>query len=116
MARYVRAALGSWQLSSIVNISSGSSYTPVIGGISNVNDPVGIGNGGGNQRPNLVPGQPCRNPSFPNFQWITPNRYTMTGLKLGTLGTAPIAHCLGPPSLTRDFWVWKKFRVTHRLN
>ena len=116
MERYVRAALGSWQLSSIVNISSGSSYTPVIGGISNVNDPVGIGNGGGNQRPNLVPGQPCRNPSFANFQWINPNRYTMNGLKLGTMGNAPIGDCLGPPSRTVDFSVSKNFHVTERIN
>src|SRR5260370_37182959 len=69
MERYVRAALGSWQLSSIVNISSGSSYTPVIGGISNVNHPVRIRNAGRNQRPNLAARQPCRDPSLANFQW-----------------------------------------------
>src|SRR5467141_9584 len=116
MERYVRAALGSWQLSSIVNISSGSSFTPVIGGLSNVGDPSGIGNGGGNQLPNLVPGQPCRNPSFDNFQWVNPKRYTMNGFKLGTLGNAPIGDCLGPPTRTVDFSVSKNFHVTERIN
>jgi hypothetical protein len=116
MQRYVRAALGSWELGSIVNVSSGSSYTPVIGGISNVGDPSGIGNGAGNQRPNLVPGQPCRNPSFDNFQWINPKRYTMNGFKLGTIGTAPIGDCLGPPTRTVDFSVSKNFHVTERIN
>jgi hypothetical protein len=115
MERYVRAALGSWELSSIVNISSGSSYTPTVGGISNVNDPSGIGNGAGNQRPNLVPGQPCRNSSFGNFQWINPNRYTMNGFKLGTIGTSPIGDCLGPPTRTVDFSISKNFSITERI-
>jgi hypothetical protein len=116
MQRYVRAGLGSWELSSIVNISSGSSYTPTIGGISNVGDPSGIGNGGGNQRPNLVPGQPCRNPSFANFQWINPNRYTMNGFKLGTIGTSPVGDCLGPPTRTVDFSISKNFSITERIH
>jgi len=116
MQRLVRNSLGSWQLGSIINISSGSSYTPAIGGISNVNDPSGIGNGGGAQRPNLVPGQPCRNPSFANFQWINPNRYTMNGLKLGTIGNSPIGDCLGPPTRTVDFSVSKNFHITERIN
>jgi len=103
------------QLGSIINISSGSSYTPAIGGISNVNDPSGIGNGGGAQRPNLVPGQPCRNPSFANFQWINPKRYTMNGFKLGTIGSAPIGDCLGPPTRTVDFSVAKNFHITERI-
>ncbi len=115
MQRLVRNSLGSWELSLIANISSGSSYTPTIGGISNVNDPSGIGNGAGNQRPNLVPGQPCRNPSFANFQWINPNRYTMNGLKLGTIGTSPVGDCLGPPTRTVDFSVSKNFNITERI-
>jgi len=116
MERYVRAALGSWELASLVNISSGSSFTPVIGGLSNVNDPSGIGNGGGNQLPNIVPGQPCRNPSFSSFQWLNPNRYTMNGFKLGTIGSSPIGDCLGPPTRTVDFSVSKNFRITEWLH
>jgi hypothetical protein len=116
MERYVRSVLGSWELGSLVNISSGSSFTPVIGGLSNVNDPSGIGNGGGNQLPNIVPGQPCRNPSFDNFQWVNPKRYTMNGFKLGTIGNSRIGDCLGPPTRTVDFSVSKNFHVTERIN
>jgi len=115
MERYVRAALGSWEVSSIVNISSGNSLTPTIGGISGIGDPSGIGNGAGAQRPNLVPGQPCRNPSFANFQWVNPNRYTVNGLKLGTIGNAPVGDCLGPPTRTVDLSVSKYFRITERI-
>jgi hypothetical protein len=116
MDRYVRTALGSWELGSLVNISSGSSYTPVINGLSNVNDPSGIGRGAGKELPNLVPGQPCRNPSFSNFQWVNPNRYTMNGFKLGQIGTSRIGDCLGPPTRTVDFSVSKNFRITEWLH
>jgi hypothetical protein len=115
MERIARGVLGSWELGSIVNISSGHSLTPVINGISNVNDPSGIGNGAGVQLPNLVPGQPCRNPSFKNFQWFNPNRYTMNGFKLGTIGTAPIGDCFGPPTRTVDVSLSKNFHVTERV-
>jgi hypothetical protein len=116
MNRLVRSSLGSWGVTSIVALASGHSLTPTIGGISNVNDPSGIGNGAGAQRPNLVPGQPCRNPSFKNFQWINPNRYTMNGFKLGTIGNAPVGDCLGPPTRTVDLSLAKHFHITERID
>lgn len=115
MERFVRDAFGSWELGSIVNLTSGSAITPVIGGISNVNDPSGIGNGAGVQLPNIVPGQPCRNPSFKGFQWLNPNRYTLNGFKLGTIGNAPIGDCLGPPTNTWDASLSKNFKLTERI-
>ena len=118
MERFARSALGSWELGSIVNLTSGSSYTPTIGGISNINDPSGIGNGAGAQRPNLVAGQPCKNPHFDNngdFQWINPNRYTLNGFNLGTVGNAPGGDCLGPPTRTVDFSLSKNFHITERV-
>ena len=116
MERVVRDIFGSWEAGTIVNISSGSAYTPLIGGISNVNDPSGIGNGAGAQRPNIVPGQPCRNPSFKDFQWINPNRYTLNGFKLGSIGNAPVGDCLGPPTRTVDASLSKNFTLTERLH
>ncbi len=116
MNRFVRSSLGSWGVTSIVSLTSGHSLTPVIGGISNVNDPSGIGNGPNAQRPNLVPGQPCRNPSFKNFQWINPNRYTMNGFQLGTIGNAPVGDCLGPPTRTVDLSLAKHFHITERID
>jgi hypothetical protein len=115
MDRLVRNTLGSWEIGSIINISSGSSLTPVIGGLSNVNDPSGIGIGTGVERPNIVPGQPCRNPSFDNFQFLNPNRYTMNGFKLGTVGTAPVGDCLGPSTRTVDASLAKNLKMTERV-
>jgi hypothetical protein len=116
MQRVVRDTFGSWQLGSIVNISSGSSLTPVIGGISNVNDPSGIGIGTGVEMPNIVAGQPCRAPNFKsNFQWLNPARYTMNGFKLGTVGSARIGDCEGPPTRTVDTSLAKTFKLTERV-
>jgi hypothetical protein len=115
MERLVRHTFGSWEVGSIISLTSGSSYTPVIGGVSNVNDPSGIGNGAGVQFPNIVPGQPCRNPSFKGFQWVNPNRYTLNGFKLGTIGNAPIGDCLGPPTRTIDTSLAKNVRLTERV-
>jgi hypothetical protein len=117
MDRIVRQIFGSWQLGSIVNITSGSSLTPAIGSLSNVNDPSGIGSGNGVELPNVVTGQPCRAPNFATtHEWINPNRYTMNGFKLGTIGTARIGDCEGPPTQTVDASISKNFKLTERVN
>lgn len=118
--RIVRAAVGSWQISSIVNVSSGTPYTPVINNFSipgsNVGEISGIGLGDSAYRPNIVPGQPCRSSTFSNsFQWINPNRYTLNGSKLGTIGNAPVGDCLGPGVARADLSVSKFFNLTERV-
>jgi Carboxypeptidase regulatory-like domain/TonB-dependent Receptor Plug Domain len=119
MNRIARYGLGDWQLSTIVNVSSGTPYTPVINsfsaGGSGVNDLSGIGLGNGAYRPNIVPGQSCRNRSFSGFQWINPNRYTLNGFKLGTIGTTPAGDCFGPGVSRADFSVAKNFQITERI-
>lgn len=117
--RIARYGLGDWQLSAIVNVSSGTPYTPVINSFSaagsGVNDLSGIGLGNGAYRPDIVSGQSCRNASFNNFQWINPNRYTVNGFKLGTIGTSPVGDCFGPGVSRTDFSVAKNFAITERV-
>jgi hypothetical protein len=117
--RIARTGLGDWEISSIVNVSSGTPYTPVINGFnaggSGANDLSGIGLGDGAYRPNIVAGQPCRSSSFKGFQWVNPNRYTLNGFKLGTIGNAPVGDCLGPGTATVDLSVSKNIRITERL-
>jgi len=119
MERFVRGALGSWETGSIVNLTSGSSYTPGVGvpNLAGGADLAGIGQSG-SPRPDLVPGQPCKNPQFNkngNFFWINPNRYTLNGMQLGTFGNAPVGDCLGPPTRTVDFSLSKNFNITERV-
>jgi hypothetical protein len=117
--RYAQHGLGDWQLSAIVNVSSGTPYTPVINSFnipgSNVSDLSGIGLGDGAYRPDIVAGQSCRNANFKNFQWVNPNRYTLNGFKLGTIGTSPVGDCFGPGVSRADFSVAKNFRITERI-
>jgi hypothetical protein len=119
MNKIVRHSLGDWQLSAIVNVSSGTPYTPVINGFSaagsDVKDLSGIGLGNGAYRPNIVRGQSCRNSNFKNFQWVNPNRYTLDGFQLGTIGTAPAGDCFGPGVSRVDFAVAKNFSITERV-
>jgi hypothetical protein len=117
--RIARGGLGNWQIASIVNVTSGTPYTPVINGFnaagSGANELSGIGLGDGAYRPNIVAGQPCRNPTFKNFQWINPNRYTLNGFKLGTIGNAPVGDCLGPGVVRADLSLSKYIHITERL-
>jgi hypothetical protein len=119
MNKIARYGLGDWQLSAIVNVSSGTPYTPVINSFSaagsGINDLSGIGLGNGAYRPNIVPGQSCRNSNFKGFQWINPNRYTLDGFKLGTIGTTPAGDCFGPGVSRADFSVAKNFSITERI-
>ncbi len=119
MNKIVQHSLGDWQLSAIVNVSSGTPYTPVINSFSaagsGVNDLSGIGLGNGAYRPNIVAGQSCRNSNFKNFQWINPNRYTLNGFQLGTIGTTPAGDCFGPGTSRTDFALAKNFSITERI-
>jgi hypothetical protein len=118
--RVARGALGDWEASSIINASSGTPYTAVVNSFSaagsGVSDVSGIGLGNGAYRPNIVAGQPCRNRSFAGFQWVNPNRYTLNGFQLGTIGTSPDGGCLGPGVARVDFSMAKNFHITERVN
>jgi hypothetical protein len=117
--RIARGGLANWEIGSIVNVSSGTPYTPVINSFSaagsGVKELSGIGLGESAYRPNIVAGQPCRNSSFANFQWINPNRYTLNGFKLGTVGTSPVGDCRGPGVARADLSISKFIRITERF-
>jgi len=117
--RAARMGLGSWQIAVLGNVSSGTPYTPVINGFnvagSGANELSGIGLGDGSYRPNIVAGQPCRNSSFKAFQWINPNRYTLDGFKLGSIGNSRVGDCLGPGVARADMSVSKFITITERL-
>lgn len=106
---YVRTAAGGWELSSIINLSSGPSMTPVIG-----NDFAGIGDSG-RQRPNLVSGQSCRGSSSNGRQWFNPNAFTVNGLQIGQLGSAGVGICQGPGNSDVDLSLRKNFKITERV-
>jgi hypothetical protein len=121
---FLRTAAGGWELATILNYTSGSSMTTYaqntinIGG-GNTGGIAGTGTNQVNIRPLLVPGQSCRATSgSPKFQWLNPNRYSLTGFQVGTFGgsqAASVGDCLGPGIANTDFSVYKNFKLTERV-
>jgi hypothetical protein len=114
---FVRAALGSWQASTIVSLASGPSISTLLNGVQGLGDPGGVGNGSAtNQdRPNRVAGQPCRASGMDARQFINPSMFTVNGYQLGQIGNAGVGTCLGPGNKTVDFGVDKNFKITERI-
>jgi hypothetical protein len=112
--KFVRGALGSWEVSGIVNLATGPSLTPVISSIQGVSDPWGLGSTG-LQRPVRVPGQPCRASGPDGRQWLNPNAYTMNGFVLGSNGTSGVGICQGPGNSDVDSSLRKNFKLTERV-
>ena len=113
-----RYALGGWELASILSYESG---TPLniyaTGAIINANGGLsGTGYSDQNDRPNVVSSQPCRASGGSAIQWLNPNRWTLNGYQLGTIGDTPVGGCYGPGIANTDFSVYKNFRVRERVN
>ena len=114
IARY---ALGGWELASILSYSSGTPLNVyATGSIINANGGLsGSGYADQNDRPNVVSGQACR-ASGSSLQWLNPNRWTLNGYQLGTIGNASVGDCYGPGVANTDFSVYKNFRIREKLN
>ena len=112
--KFVRNALGSWEISGIVNLASGPSLTPTINSIANLGDPSGTGSNS-LERPMRVAGQPCRASGPDGRQWLNPNAYTMNGFELGKIGSSGVGICTGPGNSDVDSSLRKNFKLTERV-
>ncbi len=112
--RFVKGALGSWEVSTIITEVAGPSLTPIINSISNVGDPSGTGSNS-LERPMRVAGQSCRANNGDSRQWFNPNAYTLNGFKLGQAGSSGVGICSGPGNNDVDFSMRKNFRITERV-
>jgi hypothetical protein len=113
---FVRTALGGWELASILNYTSGPSWTVntnnnaagALGGIT------GTGTSQNNDRPNRVL-QDCRVHGGPKDHWWNPDAFTLDNYQLGTLGNSGVGSCLGPGLANTDFSIYKNFKATERV-
>jgi hypothetical protein len=112
--RWFRTFFGDWAIGAIGYYSSGVPLNVTIGGVPGLNGPAGTGFAD-NQRPNRVPGEPCRSSGGPAEQWLNPNAYTLAGYQLGTNGNARRGDCEGPDYLQFDLSFYKNLRVTERF-
>jgi hypothetical protein len=109
---FVRAALGSWETSAIMQYTSGASLSVY----SNAgNDIIGSPLQTAGQRPNLVPGQSCEASGARENHFINPNMFTLNGYQIGSLPTSPRGVCLGPGLAQTDFSIRKNFKITERV-
>jgi hypothetical protein len=112
----VRTALGGWELASILNYTSGPSWTVntnnnaagLLGGIT------GTGTTQNNNRPNRVL-QDCRAHGQRKDQWWNPDAWTLDNYQVGTLGNSGVGSCLGPGLANTDFSIYKNFKATERV-
>ena len=98
------AILGGWQLSTIVNVSSGFPRTAYVGtDRSNT--------GGGQDRPNVVAGQDPNLPADQRSvnQWFNTAAYSLNGL--GTFGDAGRNTFYGPGITNVDASIIRNFRL-----
>ena len=111
---FIRNALGSWELSSIVSVASGPNVTPFISSATGAGDFSGTG-GGGNENPMRIAGQPCHASGGDARQWLNPNAFTMNGFQIGKLGSSGFGICTGPGNANVDFSLRKNFKITERI-
>jgi len=111
---FIRNTLGSWEMSSIISVASGSNVTPYINSLTGGGDFSGTGSGG-NENPMRVAGQSCRANSGNSRQWLNANAFTMNGFQIGKLGSSGFGICTAPGNADVDFSLRKNFKITERI-
>jgi hypothetical protein len=107
---FERNVLGGWSVDPVVTFQTGVPVVPMTG-----QDLWGTGTN--QDRPNRVPGQPCRaHGTGIESQWINPKAFSLFGLPLGTDGNASLGDCYGPGENNWDIALHKDFKISERLN
>jgi hypothetical protein len=113
----IKNIFGDWEISSIVQASSGYPYTIFVGqvpGLSGDGNLTGVGYAGV-QRPDLVPGEDCQSSGGSKTQWFNPNAWTVNGHAIGTNGTSPRHVCDGPGYFRVDLALFKNIKLGKRV-
>jgi hypothetical protein len=107
----MRNVFGDWEISTIVQASSGYPYTIFLGGVPGL--PGGLAGTGytGNMRPDRVAGEPCRASGASETQWFNPNAWTINGHQIGTNGNAKRHDCDGPGFFRVDLALYKTIKL-----
>lgn len=108
-----RNIFGNWEVSTIVQASTGYPYTIFLGqvpGLSGNGNLTGTGYSG-NQRPDRVAGEPCRATGGSPTQWFNPNAWTINGHQIGTNGNAKRHDCDGPGFFRVDLALFKTIKL-----
>jgi hypothetical protein len=109
----LRTALGSWGVSAIVTLQSGTPIT-VLGGSGNNNSLAQQSE----DRANVIPGQPYQVRQGGKSQWIGHyfNTSAFTSNPPGTFGNSGKNSFAGPPINTTDMGIVKNFPITEGVH
>jgi hypothetical protein len=111
---FVRAAAGSWELSSILSYASGPYLTIFAGTSGPLGGLAGTGYNAGD-RPNRVAGVSCSS-NLGGLSWINPAAFTLDHYQLGTDPNTGRGACEGPGNAQTDFSLGKHFKITERIS
>ena len=110
---FVKNVLGDWEVATIIAAASGqaiSVYTT--GGLTGLNGgPAGTGFSD-NNRPMRVPGVSCKASGGNKEQILNPAAFTLTGMRLGTIGDAGPGICEGPGLQQVDLSLYKNIKIS----
>jgi len=112
---FEKNVLGGWEIGTIAQAFSGRAVTVFTGSIPGLSGRVSGTGYNGNQRPNVVAGQPCRATSGPPEQILNPDAWTLTGFQLGTFGNSGRGVCEGPNFAQVDLALYKNIKFSQRV-
>ena len=112
---FVKNVLGGWEIGTIAQASSGRPVTVFTGAIPGLTNRVSGTGLTGNQRPNVVEGQPCHATGGPPEQILNPDAWTLTGFQLGTFGNSGRGICEGPNFAQVDLALYKNIKFSQRV-
>jgi hypothetical protein len=116
-SRMMRAIFGDWEISSIVGAATGQPLNVFVSGNlpGIATGPSGTGNWA-NLTAHEVPNRTSESctGSGRDEQIINPGAFTLTGLQLGSIGSARRGDCNGPGYFQTDLSFYKNFRIGER--
>jgi hypothetical protein len=125
---FVRGVFGDWEFTTISTIENGNSLTPYLASVQDANGGAAPANhslaslsGTGfnqNQRPNLSGTVGCNDglaAGHPAEQFFNPAAFTLTGFKIGSIGTASRGSCRGPANVNSDLALYKNWQPVEKL-
>jgi len=112
---FVKNVLGGWEVATIAQASSGRPVTVLTGAIPGLSGRVSGTGYTGNQRPNVVEGQPCHASGGLPEQILNPAAWTLVGFQLGTFGNSGRGVCEGPNFAQVDASLYKNIKISTRV-
>jgi hypothetical protein len=110
---FVRNVFGDWQVTGIMQYTSGAPVTVFAGSVPGVNGIAGTGDSG-TDKPNVVPGVDCQ-ASGGTEQILNPAAWTLNGYRLGTNGNSGRGSCYGPSYFQTDLALYKNINLSKRF-